>query len=412
MRSALFDDQGREVVALLRNGTARLWDLATGNSSALAPPGQELQSAAFLADGRVATIAKAAAPGAPRVWDGRTGRQLAAPFVPEADWDERPLRLTADGSRTLWSGPAGIDLRDTQSGRRLGRVPDPTGRQMQSSADGRLVLIMSPAAIQVWDTATDRQVGRIAVDRIVAAAFVAGGQLIAVQTADKTLRLFEPRGASVGAPQTLDETQASFNLSRDGKKIAVTSLDGDVTVSEVGSGRVLCQGQGYSQSSDEDPEPFAASIGPRSKRFLARSPEGLAQVWDVESCRPLSEPLWHGEATRVTYARFSPGGGRILTLDNLGTARLWDLPETVAADSEPLADLAEAVSGFAVDLTGNVVPVTDQIALLDHLRARAKLPDAAPSLALQTVRWFFTDAANLTVSPFSTVRAPQGVATP
>jgi hypothetical protein len=180
-------------------------------------------------------------------------------------------------------------------------------------------------------------------------------------------------------------------------------------VSVVGCGGVLCSLLSPFLADRQDSDRgFAARLSADGQRFLARSPQGFVQIWDVESCQELSEPLWHQATTWATQAAWSPDGARILTLDNDGIARVWDLPETAAADSAPLADLAEAAGGLAVDSTGSAAPLPDPVARLNDLRAlraRANPPGRPPALALQVIRWFFADPAARTLSPFSTLQA-------
>jgi WD40 repeat protein len=454
VRLASFDPRGRQVLVLLQDGTARLWDLETGASTGLAPAGQELLAAAVLPDGRVATIALGApgilgapgalsapgilsAPGALgalrvpgahgaldaldaaarrtiQVRDGKTGQPMGAAIADAAD---RPFAaygrpsLSADGSRLLWRGPAGLDIWDARTASHIAVVPKEAGT-LHSGPGGRLVIASSPAGARLWDTGTGRQVGKIAQDHTIAAELRAEGQLVGVASADKMLRLFTAAdGRAVSPPLAFEGDLTNVLFSRDAARVVTTSLSGEVKVSDVASGRLLCALliPFLADPHDKDTA-FAASLSADGKRLVARSPEGLAQIWDVESCQELSEPLWHQASSWVTYARFSPEGSHLLTLDNDGSARVWDLPETAAADSELLADLAEAVAGLAVDPTGNAVPLSDQVDRLAQLRARAARPDREPSLAREVLRWFFAPPAARTLSPFSSINAAAAAA--
>lgn len=407
VQRAVFSVRGGEVIAAMRDGTARRWDLATGASTPLAPPNQRVLSASELTDGRLATIAVDEAQKTVRVWDGKTGTPLSAAMPFDVNRPGIPA-VTADGDRVLWLSMAGIGISDARTGKGIALVPD-QGGALSISPDGRLALTWSHGGVRIWETRTGRQVGEIAQDHTTWAAFGADGRRVVVSAADDLLRLFEtPGGRPVGRPLPFEGKLRGVGFSDDMKRMITTSWGGEAKVSDVESARVLCpllMPPGGSSDRAGGFSRFSASISADGQRLLAFSPEGLAQVWDVESCRQLSEPLWQPPPSRATWTGFSPDGARAMTIDDQGIARVWDLPEAAAADSEPLADLAEAAGGYAVDETGNAVPVRDQVARLARLRARAARAGNEPTLALRVMRWFFADPADLTLSPFSEIKA-------
>jgi WD40 repeat protein len=408
VRFAFFGAQGRDVLASMRDGTARRWDLATGASTPLAPANRQPRSVTVLTDGRLATIAIDEVRKTVQVWDGTTGKPMSVAL----HFDDIRLGIpsvTADGRRVLWLDMAGLGSWDARTGTRVALVPY-EGGAMSLTADGRLVLTSSPTGVRIWETGTGRKVGEIVQDHTTWAVFGADDRLVVVSAADNLLRLFAtPGGRRAAPPLPFAGFLRGVDFSHDGARMVTTSWSGEAKVSDVESGRVLCQWL-MPPAGPADTELgfswFSASISADGRRLLAFSPEGLAQIWDVESCRQLSEPLWQPPPSRVTYTRFSPDGSRAITLDDQGIARVWDLPEAAAADSEPLADLAEAVGGYAVDQAGNAVPVQDQVAHLDRLRARAARPVNEPALALRVLRWFFAEPAARTLSPFSAIKAP------
>jgi WD40 repeat protein len=78
------------------------------------------------------------------------------------------------------------------------------------------------------------------------------------------------------------------------------------------------------------------------KRIVTAFTDNTARQWDVETRKPIGEPLT-GHASDVWSAAFSPDGRRIVTGSHDGTARLWDV-ETGKPISEPLNfdEVAEA----------------------------------------------------------------------
>jgi WD40 repeat protein/serine/threonine protein kinase len=65
-----------------------------------------------------------------------------------------------------------------------------------------------------------------------------------------------------------------------------------------------------------------AALSPDGKRVVTGSRDKTAKLWDVESGRPIGQPMSHDGV--VTVALFSPDGKSVLTGSEDKTARLWD----------------------------------------------------------------------------------------
>ncbi len=419
VRDALFGSRGAEVLAVTRDGTARLLDLATGESRDVSPAGQRVLSAGPLADGRLAVVAADLERKTLQAWDARTGRNLSAAIKEPRVGALSLALLSADGKRLLALGPltAGgwkIESWDARSGKEIPAPRQSDERRPEIDDEGRFVLTWSESGFQVWATQTGGVVGRVEQAKPIAGFFSPHARLIAILAADHVLRFFEPSGKPTGSSVPFDSGLQTLRFSQDATRTIATLGRGEVEVREVANGRLLCRIQLPSQAYPPVSEtPFVAELSASGERFLARSAEDLAQVWDVDSCHQLSEPLWHPLSKAwVTRASFSPDGSRVVTVDNDGTLRVWDLPETSSADSAALADLAEAVGGFAVDDAGNAVPVEHPVERLTRLRASAARPAGGSKLVGQVVRWFFADPGALTLSPFSSIKVSAAPAPP
>jgi dipeptidyl aminopeptidase/acylaminoacyl peptidase len=67
---------------------------------------------------------------------------------------------------------------------------------------------------------------------------------------------------------------------------------------------------------------WTASFSPEGRRLVTASADKTANVWDIDSKRPITPPLQHtGE---VYVARFSPDGTRVVTASADNTARVWN----------------------------------------------------------------------------------------
>ena len=94
---AAFDADGRRVLTWSEDGTARLWDAATGQ--ALTPPlkheGGGLRARPSSADGR--RVLTWSEDGTARLWDAATGQALTPPLQHEEGSRARPSAPTGAG---------------------------------------------------------------------------------------------------------------------------------------------------------------------------------------------------------------------------------------------------------------------------------------------------------------------------
>ena len=82
--SAAFSPDGKFVVTASSDGTARVWEAATGKAigEPLRHEGARLRSAAFSPDGKF--VVTASEDGTARVWEAATGKAIGEPLRHEA----------------------------------------------------------------------------------------------------------------------------------------------------------------------------------------------------------------------------------------------------------------------------------------------------------------------------------------
>ncbi|HSW12031.1 MAG TPA: WD40 repeat domain-containing protein, partial [Solimonas sp.] len=323
-----FSPDGLKVLTASWDGTARVWDAATG-APLTAPLKHDdwVRTAVFSPDGR--KLLTASDDGTAKVWDAATGAPLTAPLKHDR-WvrtavfspDGRKL-LTAsdDGTARVWDALTGAPL--VKPLKHDGHV-----RSAVFSPDGRkLLTASSDSTARVWDTATGAPlVGPLKHDGIVySAVFSPDGLKVLTASADDTARIWDTMtGAPLTGPLEHDKRVNSAVFSTYGNKVLTASDDGTARVWDAVTGAPLAAPLKH------DGAVSAAVFSPDGRKVLTASDDDTARIWNAVTGAPLAAPLKHGGW--VYAAVFSPDGRKVLTASWDGTARVWD-----AAPSAPLA---------------------------------------------------------------------------
>ena len=331
---AEFDADGRRVLTASEDGTARVWDVATGECVSVLKHGGAVRHAAFSPGGNC--VVTASADSTARVWDVTTAQLLTSPlkhegevkhasFNPEGD---RVVTASADKTARIWNAatgelvttlshrypvyqaafhpdgrlvltaarefPEGGDksetaLWDAATGQRLHllepREEEPFAvYQAAFSPDGRRAIAAGSlrgnvgGKIQIWDTATGNPL---------ASLFHPGDQLRRLAVSPHGLRIV-----------TAGQTHAAYawDATRNPPTRSVLAYDGQI---------------------------FQAGFSPEGHRALVVGSDGTAQLWDAGTGRVCGPALRH--LTHVTCGAFSPDGRRVLTGCRDGSVRMWDL---------------------------------------------------------------------------------------
>jgi WD40 repeat protein len=333
-----------------RDGTARIWDPATGRQiggplrgqtstvyGVCALPGQD---ASGRPDGRT-LLATAGIDGTVQIWDPAAGRQIGKPLrghtggiggvcaLPRQEPGGRILLATAgiDGTVQIWDPAAGRQIGKPlrgHTGRVWGACALP-GQGARGRPDGRTLLATAgiDGMVRIWDPATGRQIG-------------------------KPLR---GHTGVVYAPCTLPGQDACGRP--DGRTLLATAgIDGTARIWDPATGRQVGEPlRGHIDAvwcvcalPDQD-----VDGRPGKRTLLATSGhDGTARIWDPATGRQVGEPL-RGHIGGVWVACALPGqDGRTLlaTTGDDGTVRVWD-PDTGQAIGEPLAASPDTVNGLA-----------------------------------------------------------------
>ncbi|MGH8909524.1 MAG: hypothetical protein ACRD0K_24260 [Egibacteraceae bacterium] len=319
VRSAEFSPDGRLVVTVGSDGTARTWSATTGEQRA--ELGSGIFSARFSPDGS-RVVVTASADNTARVWDAETGRQQIVlrgheALVVSAQWSpdgSRIVTASSDGTARVWDDETNWIVLPGHDG---------VVFSAQWSPDGsRIVTASSDRTVRVWNAETGDQLAMRTVDeRISVATFspdgtrvIAGGDQVSVAGAGAAY-LWEWVD---GPPVQLSGGKPEF--SPDGRY--VLTVDGQtVRVWDARTGMRVIELEGH-----EEPV-TVARFSSDSASIVSGSEDGTGRIWDVATGAPLAELRGHQDpVTDVAFSPQQPDPFRLIvvTASEDGTARVWN----------------------------------------------------------------------------------------
>jgi WD40 repeat protein len=267
--SLALSPDGRRLATASQDGTARLWEIATGREIARARQGAPVHAVALSPDGL--TLATGGQDGTARLW--RNGREIRR-FVHEAG-------LTA----------------------------------LAFSADGRLATASADGTARVWQSQTGRELARLQHDDAVSSVvFDPGGLLLLTASLDGTARLWDIESVRERVRLKHDQPVPMAAFSSDGRSIATACQDGTARVWETATGRELARLR-HHQSVQ------ALAFNPRGGSLATASHDGTARLWDLHAGREVA--LLRHERPVAAIA-FSPDGRFVATASHDRTARIWE----------------------------------------------------------------------------------------
>lgn len=288
-----FSPDGTVFATASHNSPPQVWDVSTGSPVVRADVSSVPQfalgcfgcysSIAFSPDGR--RLIAGAADGVVRIWDAASGR-LVQSLNAESEWIG-PVGFSADGKHAWGSSiqESRTRLWDVESGREVARLAG--GGTAAFSPDGRLAVIAdrNENYAVIWDVATRTELRRLA-------------------AAEKHAR-----------PEFSEWRISALAFSPNGKHI-VTGSHGMLRLWDTASGAELTHTRGHSQTID------FASFSADGSLLMTASSDRSAKLWNADTLDAVrtfegqSESWGVGAATTAV----SPDDARLLT-----GRQLWDL---------------------------------------------------------------------------------------
>jgi WD40 repeat protein len=353
-------------------GAAAVIDAASGE--AMLPPlrhGGVVRSIAFSPDGR--SIATGSNNGTARIWDRATGEPAANEMAPTG----RPIELfySADGERLLAleadQEPIPASLWDSETGRRIASLPETGAVYVASfSPDGKHVqTVTRPAGrVQVWRTSDGQPVNGADWAPFDTAAFRSNTEVVMVGAQSIEVRALDGKAIATYPAGVRDAE--SVSVTTDGATFVVGTASGTTHVFTLSDSLA----RPYPPLRLPGPS-VAAELSYDNRWVLGVSFQRQMRVWSVQTGEPITPQRMLSTALPLSAA-FSPTGPSFL-VSGPGAQR-WDLhPDLSSIDM--LEKLAQLFSGH--ELTGSdlgPLPANRLIALAEDRELASAISASDP----------------------------------
>jgi WD40 repeat protein len=416
-----FSPDGRLLAASSRDGALSLWDTATGKEvRRLSGEYHQITALAFSLEGRFLACAEAGRP-VVRLWDieagkerpalrGHTGSVRKVAFGPGnalvsagSDgtlrlWDVQTSRevrqlgvlgretgtfaLAPDGKTLAWCGPAAdVRLWDLPRGIPLRVLAEPPARvdHLDFSPDGTRLLARDARGTGCcWEVSTGLLRSRRSADASVRVPLAADGPFVLSLHPDGRLGLTDClSNKDLCTLQGLVNGLSSFTVSADRQSVALGSLEGAITLWDVGSGLEVMPLEGHQG------RVALAGFTPDGRQLITAGTDHCLRLWDPQTGLPL------GRIDGVDGpCALSPDARLLAEAGSDNQVRLWDL-----ATARPVA-LCErqpglrGVTGLAFSPNGRVLAAA--------VAANPFGRDGDPAVCL----WKVATSGSLTVLPW------------
>jgi TPR repeat protein len=264
---------------------------------------------------------------------GHSEYVVSAAYSPDAT---RIVTASIDATARIW---------DARTGRQVA-VLDGHQANLRSAAyspDGSHIVTTSmDTTARIWDARSATPLGVIKghSDWVYSGAYSPDGRHIVTASRDSTARLWDADTLSQEAVfKGHAATVFSARFSPDGSRLVTASGDQTVRIWDVRTGAQLVVLADLGTSAN-----FAA-YSPDGRRIVAALSDGTARIWDAHTGAQLAVLAGHTDVVRS--AAFSPDGTRVITASHDHTARIWDAHDEVNLEAQILWERAAQTGAWS-----------------------------------------------------------------
>lgn len=322
-----FSPNGQFFATVSKDGTAKVWETATGKQISSMPHKGVFGKILFSPDGKnVATTSQFRTLS---IWEANSGREIVkmshnrkildAAFSPDGT---QIASASENEIIRIWDISSGKELRHIEPKEGVIRIAySPKGRYLVS-------LPLMERVAHVWDINSGKEVFQIAHDGVILnMAFSPDGKYLATGSTDYSARLWDFSTGKEVARFMHGFTVNAMDFSPDGKYLATASEDGTARVWDINNQQEL------SRVEHEDDVHFI-KFSPDGRyvasgcinKFDKKSHYFVARVWEAMGGREVAR-LSHADG--FSAVMFSPDGKYVATASDDRTARIWEFTDSV-----------------------------------------------------------------------------------
>jgi WD40 repeat protein len=324
---------GKQLVTAAHDGTIKIWDtqngllqrtiLANFDSSLSTSNEKAIKSARFSADGKY--IVTASGDKTAKVWDVKTGKSIS--MMKDHSINYLSASFSPDGKQITTANGGNANIWDAQTGMLVYRLDGHAELLLSTtySSDGKSLVTTSVGnkTARVWDLQTGIITNTLNghTSNVIYASYSADGKLIVTGSWDETARIWDAKTGKMlfilkGHTGQLFSAKFSF----DGKYVVTSSGDSTARIWDAQNGNLLQTFRGHPSFI------YSASFSP-DRNYVVTAPWGLndytARIWDVKTGNLIQ--LLEGHTSWLYYATFSPDGKQVVTASMDSTAKMWDV---------------------------------------------------------------------------------------
>lgn len=317
--SVAYDHEGKRLVTASEDGTARIWDAATGREKIiLLGHTGDVYSASFSPNGQL--IATGGADKTVRIWSADTGKLIrildkhadivySVAFSPDG---QRLVTGSKDKTARVWdvaSGNQVLVLTHTVEVRAV--TFSPLGTYIATGGYSPIITVWSAItgqSIQSFDNSPEY---------VTAFAFSPNEQYLLINHLYSAIRLDIESGQILREYDGLHTWYlSSVAFSPDGQQVVTASSDHTLGIWDTESGNLIEVLRGHSGTV------YSARFDPSGDHLATASEDQTVRIWNIAEWR---KRVLIGYSGYISTAVYSPNGQRIATAGNDGMIRVWDV---------------------------------------------------------------------------------------